>query len=61
LDNLSTMQIKRFRNEILAFAAKRIPDYSSGVREAKDLGDELRPKLEEVLKDYAKEAMAGAA
>ncbi|MCM8780563.1 MAG: F0F1 ATP synthase subunit alpha [Candidatus Omnitrophica bacterium] len=58
LDNLSSGQVKQFREEILTFVQKRCPDFVSEVRRTHDLTDELKKRLEDCLQDYLKELFA---
>jgi F-type H+/Na+-transporting ATPase subunit alpha len=57
LDNLSSAPIKRFKEEILAFAEKSYPDFSSTLRKSRSLDDEMRGKIETCLKGYLNELM----
>ena len=57
LDNLSSVQIKQFRKEILAFVNKRHGEFFADVRRDKDMSDPQKQQLEECLKDYFKEAV----
>jgi F-type H+-transporting ATPase subunit alpha len=55
LDNLSSTQVKQFRQDILAYVNKRHPELFIEVRRTKDITDEQKIQLEECLKDYFKE------
>jgi F-type H+-transporting ATPase subunit alpha len=55
LDNLSTGQIRRLKEEILGFIHSRFPEYSSVVRQTKELDESLKDKLESALKEYLNE------
>jgi len=52
LDNLSVVQIRRFKHEIMDFIRSRHSDYVEVFRQARELTDELKVKLEACLKDY---------
>ncbi|MDD5255442.1 MAG: F0F1 ATP synthase subunit alpha, partial [Candidatus Omnitrophica bacterium] len=52
LDDLSTVQIRKFKFEILEFLRTRYPEYITGLREGRDLQDEMKTKLESCLKEY---------
>ena len=55
LDNLSSNQLKQFRQEIALFVNKLCPEFFSQIRSTQELSDELKNKLDERLKDYLKE------
>lgn len=55
LDNLSTSQVRQFKKEIFAFVNKLYPEYSNTLRDTKDLNDQMKQKLEEILKEYLEE------
>ncbi|MFH0918336.1 MAG: F0F1 ATP synthase subunit alpha, partial [Candidatus Omnitrophota bacterium] len=55
LDNLSTAQIRQFRLNILAYAKKTKPEFCLQIRQSKQLSEELRVMLEELLAAYLKE------
>lgn len=57
LDNLSSAQIKQFKNEILAFTEKSYPGFSSTLRKSQSLDDEIRDEIETCLKGYLSELM----
>lgn len=57
LDNLSSGQIRQFKEAISSFIAKHYPEFYSRVRNTKELSDDLKQKLEECLKEYFREAM----
>ena len=61
LDNLSSVQIKQFRQLILPFFNKTRSDFSAKLRETKELSEELKKKLEEGLKEYFMENLKQAA
>ena len=52
LDDLSVVQIRKFKLEILEFLRTRYPEYITGLREGRDLQDEMKTKLESCLKEY---------
>lgn len=55
LDNLSSNQLKQFRQEIALFVNKLCPEFFPQIRSTQELSDELKNKLDECLKDYLKE------
>ncbi|KPK96468.1 MAG: hypothetical protein AMJ95_14120 [Omnitrophica WOR_2 bacterium SM23_72] len=55
LDILSTSQLKRFKAEVPIFVQKHYPEFASTLRKSKELTDDMKGKLEQVLKDYLKE------
>ena len=55
LDNLSTGQIRQFRLNILAYVAQTKPEFCTKIRQTKDLSEDLRVILEEVLATYLRE------
>jgi F-type H+-transporting ATPase subunit alpha len=57
LDNLSSGQIRQFKQEILAFTEKRYPGFSKDIRQGQALTDEVREKIEGSLKEYLKSAI----
>jgi len=57
LDSLSSAQIKRFKEEILAFTEKAYPGFSSTLRKSQSLDDEIRGKIDACLKGYLEELM----
>lgn len=57
LDNLSSNQIRQFKQEISSFIAQRYPGFHSKVRNTKELSDDLRQELEDCLKEYVKGIM----
>jgi len=54
LDNLSTQQIHKFKNEILNFAETLYSDFSKKLREVKELTPEIKDRTEKVLEEYFK-------
>lgn len=57
LDNLSSSQIKQFKQEIFSSVSKHYPDLASQIRNTQELSDDQKQKLEECLKEYLKEIM----
>lgn len=57
LDNLSSAQIRRFKEGILSFTEKRYPGFSSSLRNEQSLDDDTKEKVEISLKEYIKEIM----
>jgi F-type H+-transporting ATPase subunit alpha len=57
LDNLSSSQIKKFKQEILPFTEKLYPQFQDELRKERTLTDELKEKIEGALKEYFKEMM----
>jgi F-type H+-transporting ATPase subunit alpha len=57
LDSLSIAQIKQFKAGIFSFVNERCPEYCSQVRSTKELTDDMKKKIDEVFKDYLKEAI----
>jgi F-type H+-transporting ATPase subunit alpha len=55
LDNLSTAQIRQFKENILAFVEKNHPGFSTEFRNIMELNDDIKQKLEESLREYLKE------
>jgi F-type H+/Na+-transporting ATPase subunit alpha len=55
LDNLSLAQIRQFRLNILAYVQQVKPEFCLKIRQSKDLSEDLRVMLEEVLTAYLKE------
>jgi F-type H+/Na+-transporting ATPase subunit alpha len=55
LDGLSSVQVKKFRGEILNFINTRHPDFFRLVRSTQDLGEELTKQMEDSLQAYIKE------
>ena len=55
LDNLSTGQIRQFRLNILAYAQQMKPEFCLKIRQSKDLSEDLKGMLEEVLAAYLRE------
>ena len=55
LDGLSSSQIKQFRKDILAFMQRRHPGFCPRIRETKELTDDLKENIEDVLKVYLTE------
>lgn len=55
LDNLSVNQTRQFKQEIPSFVNKRYSEFSSQIRNTRELNDDLKAKLEESLKEYLKE------
>jgi F-type H+-transporting ATPase subunit alpha len=55
LDNLSSSQIRQFKQEILAFTEKSYPGFTQELRAGQSLNDEIKQKLEACLKEYLKE------
>ena len=55
LDGLSSNQTKQFRKDILVFMQKRHPGFCPGIRETKELTDDLKENIEDVLKVYLTE------
>ncbi|MBI3602546.1 MAG: F0F1 ATP synthase subunit alpha [Candidatus Omnitrophica bacterium] len=52
LDNLSTTQVKQFKQDILKFVNRRHPQFCSKIKEIRELSEELQQNLEEALKIY---------
>jgi F-type H+-transporting ATPase subunit alpha len=57
LDNMSSVQIKQFRQGVSLFIKERYPEIFSELHSTLDLSDELKAKLEKCLGEYFKEAM----
>jgi F-type H+-transporting ATPase subunit alpha len=57
LDNLPVSKIKQFKQEILKFLDKRYPGFSLSLRNSKALTDETKIQIEDVLREYFKEAI----
>lgn len=57
LDNLSTVQIKKFKREILAFVSELFPQYASGIRSERTLTEEIKEKLDNALRQYLKQIL----
>ena len=55
LDNLSTGQIRLFRLNILAYVQQMKPEFCLKIRQSKDLSEDLKGMLEEVLTAYLRE------
>jgi len=55
LDNLSTGQIRQFRLNILTYTQQMKPEFCLKIRQSKDLSDDLKGILEEVLAAYLRE------
>lgn len=55
LDNLSSAQVKRFKQEILGFITRRFPEYAASLRQTRELSDETKSKLEASLREYLNE------
>ncbi len=55
LDKLSVVQMRKFRLEILEYVRRASPEFCSTVRQTKEMTDELKSSLEQILKDYLKE------
>ncbi|MDD5583901.1 MAG: F0F1 ATP synthase subunit alpha [Candidatus Omnitrophica bacterium] len=55
LDNLSAVQIKRLRQEILGFFNKHYPEYVATLRQTKQLSDDMKIKIDSALAEYLKE------
>jgi len=52
LDDLSTEQVIQFKEEFYSFLLKHDPDFSLMLRKDKKLNDELKEKINQVLKSY---------
>lgn len=57
LDNLSSAQIRQFKQEILPFVETLYPEFLSDLRKTKELTDDIKEKIEASLKEYFKEKM----
>jgi len=57
LDNLPVSWIRKLKTDILEFAEKRYPGFSSGLRNNQALTDDIKVKLGDILKEYLKEAI----
>jgi F-type H+/Na+-transporting ATPase subunit alpha len=57
LDNLSTAQVRNFRENIHPFIEGRYPNFFNDIRSTHDLSDESKIQLEEALRDYFKGAL----
>jgi F-type H+/Na+-transporting ATPase subunit alpha len=57
LDNLSKVQIHQFRSDILAYVMDKKPEFCEKIRQSKDLSDELKAMLEEILKSFLQEGI----
>ena len=55
MDNLSTGQIRQFRLNILTYVEQAKPEFCLKIRQSKELSEDLRLMLEEVLVVYLKE------
>lgn len=56
-DTLSTAQIRQFRKDILAYVQMSRPEFCEKIRLSKELNEELKVMLEEVLMKYLKEGI----
>ncbi|MBN1913181.1 MAG: F0F1 ATP synthase subunit alpha [Candidatus Omnitrophica bacterium] len=57
LDSLSASQAKSFKQDIFDFVKKRYPEFSSEIRSGKEFTNEIKDKVEGVLKEYFKGAI----
>jgi proton translocating ATP synthase, F1 alpha subunit len=57
LDNLSSPQIKRFKEDILAFINKQFPECCPKMRATKELSDDIKANFDAALKEYFKNAL----
>ncbi len=55
LDNLTALQIRRFKEEILSFAETKYPGFSLQLRQERTLSEEIKAKIEGVLEEYFKQ------
>ncbi|HNX81813.1 MAG TPA: F0F1 ATP synthase subunit alpha [Candidatus Omnitrophota bacterium] len=56
LDKLSAVQMRKFRIEILEYVQRKNPDFCVTVRQTKEITDEMKAALEEILKSYLMES-----
>ncbi len=56
-DTLSTAQIRQFRKDILSYAQANKPEFCQKIRQGKELNEELKAMLEEILTEYLKEGI----
>ncbi len=52
LDSLTTEQIGRFKAQAFSFVSEQLPAFGKSVRETHDMPQEVRAKLDDVLKDF---------
>jgi len=57
LDSLSTAQIRQFRMEILNYTKQKMPEFCDKLRQTKELSEDLKTGLDEILKGYFKESI----
>jgi F-type H+-transporting ATPase subunit alpha len=55
LDNLSAVQIKQFKKEIMPFIEKIQPGTCADLRNTQELSQDIKAKIETSLKQYLKE------
>lgn len=55
LDNLSSAQIKRFKDDVSSFIKNKFPDYFIKIRQTKELTEEIKEKLSLYLEEYIKQ------
>jgi len=55
LDNVEIEQVRRYEEDLYRFLETRHPDVLTGIAEKKILDDELKPKLEAGLAEFAKQ------
>jgi F-type H+-transporting ATPase subunit alpha len=57
LDELSSTQVKQFKESILEYCLKRNPDFVKSIRQGRELTEELKQQLEASLKEYINETV----
>ena len=55
LDNLSTPEIEKYKQEFPSFVQRLQPDFLTDLRKTKEFSDPLKAKLDQCLKEYFKE------
>jgi F-type H+-transporting ATPase subunit alpha len=58
LDNIPVAEVKNFESELYRYIESRHPQVFSGIREKKQLDDQLKAALDGAVKDFARDFAA---